>query len=275
MNYHYNVNVCLTHAGYDSLVGKYPSRDFASSSKWRAFACFSSPGTEMSPIPDRSSILLTQSSSRGKFAKLSFSVRRFHKGSFFLNAFRFSSASMMLTPPPCICRLRWLRASKISAMYAKMRMNSEFSKQSAWQCWYSRKNRANSTRMAKTRFSTFRRDNHRTLEWYRSTSNSEPISLHSSLKMRCFIANTCLCRTKGVTMMCGASDFTSAPKPECCPSMAGALSEQTAETIFHKRSLSLKKSSTSFFTSTALVVVIKNLPLARCLSQAHKYNKLA
>ena len=38
---------------------------------------------QVSPIPDTSSILLTQSSSRGKFAKLSCSVRRFHKGSFF------------------------------------------------------------------------------------------------------------------------------------------------------------------------------------------------
>ena len=37
----------------------------------------------MSPIPDTSSILLIQSSSRGKLAKLSRSVRRFHKGSFF------------------------------------------------------------------------------------------------------------------------------------------------------------------------------------------------
>ena len=74
-----NVNDCLTHAGYDSLVGKCPWRDFASSYKCMASACFSSPGTEMSPIPDTSSILLTQSSSRGKFAKLSFSVRRFHK----------------------------------------------------------------------------------------------------------------------------------------------------------------------------------------------------
>ena len=61
-----NVNGCLTHDGYDSLVGKYPSRDFASSSKCMATACFSSPGIGMSPIPDTSSILLTQSSSRGK-----------------------------------------------------------------------------------------------------------------------------------------------------------------------------------------------------------------
>jgi hypothetical protein len=37
----------------------------------------------MSPIPEMSSILLTQSSSRGKFAKLLCSVHRFHKGSFF------------------------------------------------------------------------------------------------------------------------------------------------------------------------------------------------
>lgn len=78
-----NVNGCLTHAGYDSLVGQYPSRDFASSSKCMAIACFSSPDTEKSLIPNSSSILLTQLFSRGKFAKLSFSVRRFHNGSFF------------------------------------------------------------------------------------------------------------------------------------------------------------------------------------------------
>ncbi|CAM9656672.1 unnamed protein product, partial [Lampetra planeri] len=56
-------------------------------------------------------------------------------------------------------------------------------------------------------------------------------------------------------MMCGASAFTSAPKPDFLPSMTGAPSEQTAETISHERLLSLKKSSTSFFTSAALVVV--------------------
>lgn len=54
-----NGNGCLTNAGDDSLVGKYPSRDFASSSKCMAIARFSSPGTEMSPIPDTSLILLT------------------------------------------------------------------------------------------------------------------------------------------------------------------------------------------------------------------------
>jgi len=77
-----SVNSCLTHDGYDSLVGKYPPRDFASSSKCIAIACFSSPGIEMSPIPDTSLIILIQSSSRGRFAKLSCSVSRFHKGSF-------------------------------------------------------------------------------------------------------------------------------------------------------------------------------------------------
>ena len=76
-----NVNGCLTHDGYDSLVGKYPPRDFASSFKCMVIPCFSSRGIEMSPIPDTFSILLTQLSSKGKFAKLSCSVRRFHKGS--------------------------------------------------------------------------------------------------------------------------------------------------------------------------------------------------
>uniref|UniRef100_UPI00358F9F34 beta-arrestin-1-like n=1 Tax=Myxine glutinosa TaxID=7769 RepID=UPI00358F9F34 len=48
-------------------------------------------------------------------------------------------------------------------------------------------------------------------------------------------------------MMCGASAFTSAPKPELHPSMAKAPPEQTADTMFHERLLLLKKSSTSFF----------------------------
>ena len=42
-----NVNGCFTHAGYDSLFGKYLSRDFVSSSKCKENACFSSVGTEM------------------------------------------------------------------------------------------------------------------------------------------------------------------------------------------------------------------------------------
>ena len=63
-----NVNGCLTHDGYDSLVGRYPSRGLASSSKCMAIACFSSPGKEISPITDASSILVTQSYSSGKVA---------------------------------------------------------------------------------------------------------------------------------------------------------------------------------------------------------------
>lgn len=78
---------------------------------------------------------------------------------------------------PCIY---WLRVSNISAMYAKMRMNSELLKQSAWQYCCSCKSWANSTCMA--RFSTYPRDNHGMLKWYRSTLNSVPIPLHSSLK---------------------------------------------------------------------------------------------
>ena len=55
--------------------------------------------------------------------------------------------------------------------------------------------------------------------------------------------------------------------------MAGAPSEQIAQTISHERSLSLKKLSTSFLTSIALVdvvgaVKIKNLPLSRLLSHS-------
>lgn len=40
--------------------------------------------------------------------------------------FRFSFSSMMSTPQPSICRLRWLEVSKITAMYSKMRINSVF-----------------------------------------------------------------------------------------------------------------------------------------------------
>lgn len=72
-------------------------------------------------------------------------------------------------------------------------------------------------------------------------------------------------------MMCGAATFASAPKPEFCPSMAGAPSEQIAETISHERSLSLKTSFTSFFTSVALVVrglQNKKCPLLCCLSHS-------
>ena len=62
------------------------------------------------------------------------------------------------------------------------------------------------------------------------------------------------CAEQCVTMMCGASAFTSALKPELFTRSTGAPSQQTAETISHERLLSLKKSSTSFLTSAALVV---------------------
>lgn len=53
-----------------------------------------------------------------------------------------------------------------------------------------------------------------------------------------------------------ASALTSATKPDFRLSMTGGPSEEITETIFHERSLSLKTSSKSLFTSTALVVVI-------------------
>ena len=61
---------------------KYPSRDFASSSKGMEIVYFSSLGMEMFPFPDfdltyTSLILLIQSSNRRKSVKLSFSIRRF------------------------------------------------------------------------------------------------------------------------------------------------------------------------------------------------------
>jgi hypothetical protein len=49
-----------------------------------------------------------------------------------------------------------------------------------------------------------------------------------------FVANACLCRTQCVTMMCGALAFTSELNADFGPSMTGAPSEQTAETISHE-----------------------------------------
>ena len=73
--------------------------------------------------------------------------------------------------------------------------------------------------------------------------------------------------------MCGASAFTSAPKPDFHPNMVWAPSEQIAQTISHEISLSLKNLFTSFLTSIASVDVvrgnkIKNLPLSRLLSHS-------
>ena len=87
------MNSCLSCAGYDSLFGKYPLRDFVSSSKSREIACFSSVGMEMFPFLDTSSISLIQSSNRGKLAKLS--LNYFHSLIFFLKSlqmfFRFDN----------------------------------------------------------------------------------------------------------------------------------------------------------------------------------------
>ena len=73
--------------------------------------------------------------------------------------------------------------------------------------------------------------------------------------------------------MCSASVFTSAPKPDFCPNIVCAPSEQIAQTISHQISLFLKKLSTSFSTSIALVDVvrgdkIKNRDLSRLLSHS-------
>ena len=76
-----NVNGCLIHVGYDSLFGKYPSRDFVGLSKCKIIACFSSVGTEI--FPGTPSISLIQSSNREKLAKLAFFVGRFHSSIFF------------------------------------------------------------------------------------------------------------------------------------------------------------------------------------------------
>lgn len=80
--------------------------------------------------------------------------------------------------------------------------------------------------------------------------------------------------------MCGASAFTSAPTPDFLPSMTEAASIQTAESLTHETLLSLKKVSTSFFTSAELVVVRgfqnkKKLHLSCRLSQRDKNTKLA
>uniref|UniRef100_A0A0K2T0T1 Uncharacterized protein n=1 Tax=Lepeophtheirus salmonis TaxID=72036 RepID=A0A0K2T0T1_LEPSM len=92
-----NVKGCLTHVGYDPVVGKYPSRDFATSSKCMVITCFSSLGKEISPIPTIS----YKHSRPGEESLLSY-----QKGSCFFKCSRVSSFSIMLTPPPCICRLR-------------------------------------------------------------------------------------------------------------------------------------------------------------------------
>lgn len=86
-----------------------------------------------------------------------------------------SSASMILTPP--LCR-RWLRELKILAIYAKIRMISDFLKKFVWQCCCSSKNRANFIHIA-----NLPRYNHRMLESYRNTSNPGPILSHSCTKM--------------------------------------------------------------------------------------------
>ena len=194
-----------------------------------------------------------------------------------------SYASLILTPSPCICRLRWFSASKISAMYAKMRMNSEFVKQCEWQCWYSRKNRVKSTRMAKTRISTFPRDKHRTLEWYRSTPNSDPISLHSSLKTRCFISQFLILlpvlEVKVLLPWCVVHRISPALQTQ---SVVPAWLELRPNKL--QKPYSTKDSC--FWRSHPRVsshrlgccckrVTKNNIPLSRRLYIAHEYNKLA
>ena len=56
--------------------------------------------------------------------------------------------------------------------------------------------------------------------------------------------------------MCGASAFTSAPKPDFRPNMTGAPSEQIAQTISDKKLLLLDADK------------IKNIPLSRFLSHS-------
>ena len=81
-----------------TLVEKYPLRDFASSSKCMAIACLGSTGTEMFPIPDFN--LTYTVVQQGKVCECIILCSLFHTGSSFVNAFGFSSASMMLTLPP-------------------------------------------------------------------------------------------------------------------------------------------------------------------------------
>ena len=79
----------------------------------------------------------------------------------------------------------------------------------------------------------------------------------SSFGGKVFVGNACLCRTQCVTVMRSVSAFTSEPKSEFRHTKIGALSEQIAKTISDKRSLSLKKLSTSFLTSATLVVAVR------------------
>lgn len=158
------MNGCLTHIGYGSLGRKYPLRGFASSSKCMAIICFRSPGIEMSPIPDTSLIL--HSHPTGENLQSHHSLLLISITGDFLKDLRFSSASIMLTPPLCVGWLTRLKALKILAMYVKINMNSEFRSMAVFHAEYVGVHRANSSHMAKTRFSTFPRDNQQTLiEW--------------------------------------------------------------------------------------------------------------
>lgn len=58
-----SVNSCLTYAGYNSLIGKYPMRDFVYSSKYVAIKVSVSVRTGVPLISDISSIVLRHSSS--------------------------------------------------------------------------------------------------------------------------------------------------------------------------------------------------------------------
>ena len=66
------------------------------------------------------------------------------------------------------------------------------------------------------------------------------VNTSSNFGGKVFVANACVCRRQIFTVMCGATAFTRAPKPDFRPNMAGAPCEQIAQNILHERSLSLQ-----------------------------------
>lgn len=111
-----NWNAWLTYAGFDSMTAKYLSWEFPISSKCMAVACFSSPGAEKFPIPNTSFTLLT-SHSAGESLRCYHSVIVVSITIIFLKTSDFLTLWRCWLHNPCICLLRWFRASQISTIY--------------------------------------------------------------------------------------------------------------------------------------------------------------
>ena len=147
--------------GYDSLFGRYSSRDFVSLSKCKEIACFSSVGKEMFPFPDLSSISLMQSSKRGKLAK--FFSARFHC-SIFLKSLQMFLRFDNVDSTTLHLLVEMVESSEDIDHVCQNENELRIFKTICITVLVLSQNTANSTRKAKTRFSTFPRNNHRTLE---------------------------------------------------------------------------------------------------------------